>query len=304
MMRSTVACPPSWWKGLRAEKSRVSCWVHPPNFPAMGHSFVPQDPFQRVLRLSEDLLKGGLSFSIALKIEGSVDFSLSSGQKAVRLGVENTTTRGPSYTRRQIKRIMQRQMDPQMPQSASSETAVVGEERGGPDCSDNKSYPARDLRSGKIKTSQAERKVQAPGAMMAPATSSAETQTNEIGWKKRSDDKKLRWINTKLASTSDETKRLQERVDFHERLHRAQLRLFDYSITNLTSRGSTWDGTCDDDLDREDLMTKIFGFPDEETLLQLLQNESQQPVVKTSDMCPNCESPSMSRTHICENDND
>ena len=103
----------------------------------MGHSFVPQDPFQRVLRLSEDLLKGGLSFSIALKIEGSVDFSLSSGQKAVRLGVENTTTRGPSYTRRQIKRIMQRQMDPQMPQNAFSVTAVVGEERGGPDCSDN-----------------------------------------------------------------------------------------------------------------------------------------------------------------------
>ena len=160
------------------------------------------------------------------------------------------------------------------------------------------------MRSGKIKTSQAERKVQAPGAMMAPATSSAETQTNEIGWKKRSDDKKLRWINTKLASTSDETKRLQERVDFHERLHRAQLRLFDYSITNLTSRGSTWDGTCDDDWDREDLMTKIFGFPYEETLLQLLQNESQQPVVKTSDVCPNCESPSMSRTHICETDND
>ena len=240
-MEKTVACPPSGWKGLRAEKSRVSCWVHPPNFPAMGHSFVPQDPFQRVLRLSEDLLKGGLSFSIALKIEGSVDFSLSSGQKAVRLGVENTTTRGPSYTRRQIKRIMQRQMDPQMSQSASSETAVVGEERGGPDCSDNKSYPAKDLRSGKIKTSQAERKVQAPGAMMAPATSSAETQTNEIGWKQRSDDKKLWWISTKLASTSEETKRLQERVDFHERLHRAQLRLFDYSTTKLTSRGSSWD---------------------------------------------------------------
>ena len=87
-------------------------------------------------------------------------------------------------------------MDPQMSQSASSETAVVGEERGGPDCSDNKSYPAKDLRSGKIKTSQAERKVQAPGAMMAPATSSAETQTNEIGYKQRSDDKKLRWIST------------------------------------------------------------------------------------------------------------
>ena len=82
-------------------------------------------------------------------------------------------------------------------------------------------------------------------------------------------------------------KRLQESVDFHESLHRAQLRLFDYATTNLTSRGSTWDGTCDDDWDREDLMTKIFGFPDEETLLQLLQNESQQPVVKTSDVCPN-----------------
>ena len=110
----------------------------------MGHSFVPQDPFQRVLRLSEDLLKGGLSFSISLKINGSVDYSLSSGQKAVRLGAENTTIRGPSYTRRQIKRIMQRQMDPQMPQSASSETVV--DEGRGPDCSDNKSYPARDLR--------------------------------------------------------------------------------------------------------------------------------------------------------------
>ena len=62
----------------------------------MGHSFVPLDPFQRVLKLSEDLLQGGLSFSIALRIEGSVDFSLSSGQKAVRLGAENTSTRGPS----------------------------------------------------------------------------------------------------------------------------------------------------------------------------------------------------------------
>ena len=268
----------------------------------MGHSFVPLDPFQRVLSLSQDLLKGGLSFSIALKIEGSVDFSLSSGQKAVKLGAQNTTTRGPSYTRRQIKRLMQRQMGSQMPQSTSSET-VGGEERGGPGYSDNKSYPVRDLRTAKIKKSQAEKKTETPVGM-APATSAAETQTKEVGWKQRSDEKRLRWISTKLASTSEETKRLQERVDFHERLHRAQLRLFDYSITNLTSRGSTWDGTCDDDLDKEELMTKIFGFPDEETLLQLLQNESQQPVVKTSDVCPNCESPSMSRTHICETDND
>lgn len=91
----------------------------------MGHSFVPQDPFQRVLRLSEDLLKSGLSFSIALKIEGSVDFSFSSGQKAVRLGAENTTTRGPSYTRRQIKRIMQR-MEPQMPPGPGPQLARKG----------------------------------------------------------------------------------------------------------------------------------------------------------------------------------
>ena len=269
----------------------------------MGHSFVPQDPFQRILRLSEDLLKGGLCFSISLKIEGSVNFSLSSGQKAVRMGAENTTTRGPSYTRRQIKRIMQRQMGPQMPQSASSDT-VGGEERGEPDCSDNKSYPARDLRSGKIKSSQAEKKLQTPVVRMAPPTSSAETQTNEIGWKQRSDDKKLRWISSKLASTSGETKSLQERVDFHEKLHRAHLRLFDYFTTRLTSRGSTWDGTWDGLRDTEDLMTKIFGLPDEETLLQLLQNESQQPVDKTFDMCPNCESLSMSPTHICDNDNE
>ena len=137
----------------------------------MGHSFVPLDPFQRVLKLSEDLLKGGLSFSIALKIEGSVDFSLSSGQKAVRLGVENTTTRGPSYsvsyTRRQIKRLMQREMGPQMPQSTSSET-VGGEERGGPGYSDNKSYPVKDLRSAKIKKSQAEEKTQTLWGWLPP----------------------------------------------------------------------------------------------------------------------------------------
>ena len=273
----------------------------------MGHSFVPQDPFQRVLSLSEDLLKGGISFSIALKIEGSVDFSLSSGQKAVRLGVGNTTTRGPSYTRRQIKRIMQRQMDPQMLQGASSETVEgEAEERGGSHFSDNKSYPARDLRSEKIKTSQAERKLQTSVVRMAPSTSSAETQTNEIGWRQKSDDKKLRWISSKLASTSGETKSLQKRVDFHEKLHRAHLRLVDYFITRLTSRGSTWDGTWNGLRDKEELMTKIFGLPDEETLLQLLQNESesQQPVDKTFDMCPNCESPSMSPSHICDNDNE
>ena len=104
---------------------------------------------------------------IALKIEGSVDFSLLSGQKAVRLGAENTTTRGPSYTRRQIKRLMQRQMGSQMPQSTSSET-VGGKERGGPGYSNNKSYPVRDLRSAKIKKSQAERKTQTPVAGMDP----------------------------------------------------------------------------------------------------------------------------------------
>ena len=56
--------------------------------------------------------------------------------------------------------------------------------------------------------------------------------------------------------------------------------------------------------DKEELMTKIFGFPDEETLLQLLQKEFPQPVVEISEMCPNCESPSMSSTHICDNEND
>ena len=303
---ATVAWPPSRRKELRTEKSGLSCWVHPPNFPAMGHSFVPQDPFQRVLRLSEDLLKSGLSFSIALKIEGSVDFSFSSGQKAVRLGAENTTTRGPSYTRRQIKRIMQR-MEPQMPPGASSET-VGAEGRGGPDFSDNSSYPARDLRSGKIKKSQAEKKLLTPVSRMAPATSSAETQTNEYGWKQRSDDKRVRWISSKVASTSGEIKSLQERVDFHEKLHRANLRLTDYCFNQLTTSErtwhGTWDGTMDGLKDKEELMTKIFGFPDEETLLQLLQKEFPQPVVEISEMCPNCESPSMSSTHICDNEND
>ena len=273
----------------------------------MGHSFVPLDPFQRVLKLSEDLLQGGLSFSIALRIEGSVDFSLSSGQKAVRLGAENTTTRGPSYTRRQIKRLMQKQMDPQTTQSTSPET-VGGEERGGPGFSDNKSYPARDPRSEKIKTSQAERKTQTPVARMAPATSAAETQTKEDGWKQRSDEKKLRWISTKLASTSGQANSLQEKVDFHEKLHKANLRLFDYFITNLTTRGSKWRDSSADWAwdDKADLMTRIFGLPDEETLLQLLDNESQQSVNtdKTSDTCPNCESPSMSPTHICDDDDE
>ena len=304
---TSVACAPCWCEGLRTEKSRVSCWVHPPTFPAMGHSFVPLDPFQRVLKLSEDLLQGGLSFSIALRIEGSVDFSLSSGQKAVRLGAENTTTRGPSYTRRQIKRLMQKQMDPQTTQSTSPET-VGGEERGGPGFSDNKSYPARDPRSEKIKTSQAERKTQTPVARMAPATSAAETQTKEDGWKQRSDEKKLRWISTKLASTSGQANSLQEKVDFHEKLHKANLRLFDYFITNLTTRGSKWRDSSADWAwdDKADLMTRIFGLPDEETLLQLLDNESQQSVNtdKTSDTCPNCESPSMSPTHICDDDDE
>ena len=102
---------------------------------------------------------------------------------------------------------------------------------------------------------------------------------------------------------------MQERVDFHEKLHRANLRMFDYFTSNLTTRGRTWDaaqwdGTWDGLRDKEDLLTKIFGLPDEETLLQLLQNESPQPVDNTSDKCPNCESPSMSSTHICDNDND
>ena len=53
-------------------------------------------------------------------------------------------------------------------------------------------------------------------------------------------------------------------------------------------------------------MTRIFGLLDEETLLQLLENESQQSVNidKTSDTCPNCESPPMSPTHICDDDDE
>ena len=72
---------------------------------------------------------------------------------------------------------MQRQMDPKWPQSTSSVTEG-GEELDGPGCSDNKSYPARELRSAKIKTSQAERRKEEPVARMTPlATSVAETQT-------------------------------------------------------------------------------------------------------------------------------
>ena len=143
---------------------------------------------------------------------------------------------------------------------------------------------------------------------MAPTTSAAETQTKEDGWKQRSDEKKLRWISTKLASTSGQANSLQERVNFHGKFHRANLRLFDYFITNLTTRGSTWRDSSADWAwaDKADLMTRIFGLPDEETLLQLLENESQQSVEidKTSDICPNCESPSMSPTHICDNDDE
>ena len=173
------------------------------------------DPFSRVLKLSEDLLRGGLSFSIALKIEGSVDFCLSNGQKSVR-GAENT--RGPSYTRRQIKRLMQRQTDPQKPQSASEEDV---KRAGGTGSFDNRTNSARDPRSEKIEKSQTERSTQMQVARRAPQTSVVETQTIDVGRKQRSDEKKLRWLSNKLVATSGLASRLEERVYFHEKLQRA-----------------------------------------------------------------------------------
>ena len=268
----------------------------------MGHhSFVPMDPLSRVLKLSEDLLRGGLSFSIALKIEGSVDFCLSNGQKSVR-GAENT--RGPSYTRRQIKRLMQRQTDPQKPQSASEEDV---ERAGGTGSFDNRTNSARDPRSEKINKSQTERSSKMQVARRAPQTSVVETQTIDVGRKQRSDEKKLRWLSNKLVATSGLASRLEERVDFHEKLQRANLRMLDYYITRLTTKGKAWDTDSWDGLSKADLMRDIFGFPDEETMLHLLENDSNLPENndKTCDICPNCYSSSMSQNHVCNvNDDD
>ena len=55
-------------------------------------------------------------------------------------------------------------------------------------------------------------------------------------------------------------------------------------------------------------MRDIFGFPDEETMLHLLENDSKFPENndKTCGICPNCYSPSMSPNHVCNvnDDND
>ena len=180
----------------------------------MGHSFVPFDPFQGVLQICSDLQKSGLSFSISLRIEGSVDFSVSSGQvrAAVGQGVEGAS-RGPSYTRRQIKRLMQRQTAKQTPQSTSPETEGGVESRG-PGYSDSISSSVKTQKSAKIEASESEKKRQASEVALTPDT--REAKKGEDGWKK-ADEKKLKWISRKVASSSEQIRNLQERVDFHEK---------------------------------------------------------------------------------------
>ena len=104
---------------------------------------------------------------------------------------------------------------------SSEEDAERG---GGPGSFDNRTNSARDSRSEKIKKSQTERGSQTQVARRAPQTSVVETQTIDVGRKQRSDEKKLRWLSNKLVATSGLASRLEERVDFHEKLQRANLR--------------------------------------------------------------------------------
>ena len=80
--------------------------------------------------------------------------------------------------------------------------------------------------------------------------------------------------------------------------------MLDHYITRLTERGMAWDN---DSWDGLDVMRDIFGFPDEETMLHFLENDSKLPENndKTCDICPNCYSSSMSQNHVCNvNDDD
>ena len=273
----------------------------------MGHSFVPFDPFQGVLQICSDLQKSGLSFSISLRIEGSVDFSVSSGQvrAAVGQGVEGAS-RGPSYTRRQIKRLMQRQTAQQTPQSTSPETEGGVESRG-PGYSDSISSSVKTQKSAKIEASESEKKRQASEVALTPDT--REVKKGEDGWKK-ADEKKLKWISRKVASSSEQIKNLQERVDFWGEVQRANMRVISHFVTRLgpSDRDDETDETDESrmkTLQRTDYVRRHFGYPDEETMRRLLEHDSHQqsdPVNNYDESsCPNCLNP-MSSTHTCDDD--
>ena len=286
--------------GLKSPESAAG-----PTHPAMGHSFVPFDPFQGVLQICSDLQKSGLSFSIALRIEGSVDFSVSSGQvgAAVGQGVEGAS-RGPSYTRRQIKRLMQRQTTQQTPQSSSPETEGGVESRG-PGYSDSTSSSVKTRKSAKIEASESEKKRQMSEVALTPDT--REAKKGEDGWKQKADEKKLKWISRKMASSSEQIRNLQERVDFHEKIQRANMRMISHYITRLGPSDDE-DETDEIRMHRTDFMRRNFGFPEEEIMRRLLEHDSQQqcyPVNNYDDAnnCPNCLNP-MSSTHTCDDDDD
>ena len=267
----------------------------------MGHSFVPFDPFQGVLQICSDLQKSGLSFSISLRIEGSVDFSVSSGQvrAAVGQGVEGAS-RGPSYTRRQIKRLMQRQTAQQTPQSTSPETEGGVESRG-PGYSDSISSSVKTQKSAKIEASESEKKRQASEVALTPDT--REAKKGEDGWKK-ADEKKLKWISRKVASSSEQIKNLQERVDFWGEVQRANMRVISHFVTRLGPSDDE-DETDESRTQRTDFVRRHFGYPDEETMRRLLEHDSHQqsdPVNNYDESnCPNCLNP-MSSTHTCDDD--
>ena len=288
--------------GLKSPESAAG-----PTHPTMGHSFVPHDPFQGVLQICSDLQKSGLSFSIALKIEGSVDFSVSSGHvsAAGRRGAEGAS-RGPSYTRRQIKRLMQRQTVQQTPRSISPETEGGVESRGSGD-SDRISSSVETQRSAKIKASESENKRQASEVELTPDTSVV--KKDEDGWKQKADEKKLKWLSRKMASSSEQIKKLQERVDLQGKVQRANMRLISVYVTRLGKREN---GSSDDEDESRtqttDSVRRRFGYPDEETMRRLLEHDTQQqfdPVNNNYDHvnCPNCLNP-MSATHTCDDDYD
>ena len=172
--------------------------------------------------------------------------------------------------------------------------------------SDRISSSETTQRSAKIEASESEKKGQVSEVASTPHTSVA--KKDEDGWKQKDAERKLKWISRKVASSSGQIKKLQERVDLQGKVQRANMRLISHYVTRL---GEREDESSDDEdesrMQRTDWVRGHFGYPNEETMRRLLEHDTQQqsvPVNHYDDVnFPNCLNP-MSATHTCDDDDD
>ena len=274
----------------------------------MAQSFAPREPMQSVLQICTDLQLSGTPFSISLRVEGSISFSLSTlpGEQAKDGHGDGRAWRGPSYLRRQSRRSLKKQINSQQSlggggEGGSSNTCVTPSQT--PDGSE-KTW-ARNPKTESVMTSTEDLESEVSGV-----PGFGEVRPNEEGRRKGCDDvKKMKSFSKRLSLLAAQNKRIQDEIKFQKQIHRASLKVLNHSCTQIYSEDEDY-GFSDDYIKDKDLRIKTirekFGFPDIDSEREWLKDseDEQKEFVNHHDeqsKCPNCYQQT-SRFHICDDD--